>query len=123
MQETHGRRVANWIESPSVDDAGADCDKDWFFRSITPPARDARYGPVAVFFHWMSATLVLVNWLLPHIAGYLARTDAPRVIALDRSIGVTVLALVLMRAAWRFLSARPPLPGGTLQLVRIAAHL
>jgi cytochrome b561 len=92
-------------------------------RSITPVARDARYSPVAIFFHWVTAALILVNWLLPHLAEFMARTNAPRVIALHRSIGVTVLALVLLRAAWRFISPPPALPGGTVQLVRIAAHL
>ena len=92
-------------------------------RSITPVARNARYDPVAIFFHWVAAALILVNWLLPHVAGFVARSEAPRVIALHRSIGVTVLALVLLRAVWRFVSPPPRLPAGTLQLVRIAAGL
>ena len=92
-------------------------------RSISPVARDARYSPVAIFLHWVTAALVLLNWLLPHIAEFMARSNAPRVIALHRSIGVTVLALVLLRAAWRFFNPPPPLPGGTAQLIRIAAHL
>jgi cytochrome b561 len=92
-------------------------------RSITPVARDGRYGPVAIFFHWLTAVLVLSNWLLPHLAEYMARSNAPRIIALHRSIGVTVLALVLLRAAWRFFNPPPPLPGGTARLIRIAAHL
>ena len=92
-------------------------------RSISPVARDARYSPAAIFFHWLTAALILLNWLLPHIAEFMARSNAPRVIALHRSIGVTVLALVLLRAAWRFFNPPPPLPGGTAQLIRIAAHL
>jgi cytochrome b561 len=92
-------------------------------RSIAPAARDARYSPIAIFLHWVTAALVLLNWLLPHIAEFMARSNAPRVIALHRSIGVTVLALVLLRAAWRFFNPPPPLPGGTAQLIRIAAHL
>ena len=92
-------------------------------RSITPVPRDARYGPVAIFFHWITAALILVNWLLPHLAEYMARSNAPRIIALHRSVGVTVLVLVLLRAAWRFVSPPPPLPGGTVQLVRIASKL
>ena len=92
-------------------------------RSIAPAARDARYSPAAIFFHWLTAALILLNWLLPHIAGFLARSSVPPVIALHRSIGVTVLALVLLRAAWRFFNSPPPLPGGTAQLIRIAAQL
>jgi cytochrome b561 len=92
-------------------------------RSITPVARDARYGLIAIFFHWLTAALILTNWLLPHLAAFMARTDAPRVIALHRSIGATVLVLVLLRAAWRFVSPPPSLPGGTAVVVRVAAHL
>jgi len=92
-------------------------------RSIFPAARDARYTPAAIFLHWLTAALILLNWLLPHIAEFLARSNAPRVIALHRSIGVTVLMLVLLRASWRFFNPPPPLPGGTAQLIRIAAHL
>jgi cytochrome b561 len=92
-------------------------------RSISPVARDARYSPLAIFLHWVTAALILLNWLLPYLAETLARSNAVRVIALHRSIGVTVLALVLLRAAWRFFYPPPALPGGTAQLVRIAAHL
>jgi cytochrome b561 len=92
-------------------------------RSIAPVARDAHYSPIAIFLHWAVAALILLNWLLPHIAGFLARSNVPPVIALHRSIGVTVLALVLLRAAWRFFNRPPALPSGTAQLIRIAAHL
>lgn len=92
-------------------------------RSITPGPRDARYGPVAILLHWLTALLVLINWLLPHLAEFMARSQAPRIIALHRSVGVTVLVLVLLRAAWRWVSPPPPLPGGTVQLLRIASKL
>ena len=92
-------------------------------RSITPVARDARYGATAIFFHWITAALILINWLLPQLTELVARQNAPQVIALHRSIGVTVLALVLLRAIWRLVSPPPPLPGGTAQLVRIGAKL
>jgi cytochrome b561 len=92
-------------------------------RTIAPVARDAHYGPVAIFLHWLIAALVLLNWVLPHLTETVARSSVPRLIALHRSIGVTVLALVLLRAAWRFFDPPPPLPGGTAQLIRIAAQL
>jgi cytochrome b561 len=92
-------------------------------RSITPVARGAHYSPLAIFLHWAVAALILLNWLLPHIAVHLTRSNALSVIALHRSIGVTVLTLVLVRAAWRYRNPPPPLPGGTAQLIRIAAHL
>lgn len=92
-------------------------------RSITPVARAARYSPFAIFLHWVTAALILGNWLLPQITDFLARSNVPRVIAVHRSIGVTVLALVLLRAVWRLISPPPGLPGGTAQLLRIASHV
>ncbi len=92
-------------------------------RSIAPVARDARYSTVAIFLHWVMAALILLNWLLPHLSEFLTRGTAVQMIALHRSIGVTVLALVLLRAGWRFFNPPPSLPGGTARLIRIAAHL
>jgi len=91
-------------------------------RSIAPASRDARYDPVAILLHWLIAALILGNWLLPQVTDLLARGDVPMAIALHRSIGVMVLVLVLLRAAWRFVSPPPPLPGGTAQLLRYGAH-
>jgi cytochrome b561 len=91
-------------------------------RSIAPASRDARYDPVALLLHWLIAALILGNWLLPQVTDLLARSDVPKVIALHRSIGVTVLVLVLLLAAWSFVIPPPPLPGGTAQLLRYASH-
>ena len=91
-------------------------------RSITPGRRDARYNPLAMFLHWAMAALILFAWLLPQIMSFLPRNAAPLVIGLHRSVGVTVLVLVLLRAAWRFFNPPPGLPGGTTQLIRFASH-
>jgi len=85
--------------------------------------RSTHYSAPAIFLHWITAALILTNWLLPQLTEFLAKSSVPRVIALHRSIGVTVLVLVLLRAAWRFFNPAPALPGGTAQLVRIGAHL
>ena len=92
-------------------------------RSLAPAPRDARYTPLAIALHWLMAALILVNWLLPHVRDLLDRSSVPPLIGLHRSIGVTVLALVLLRAVWRVVSPPPALPGGTLPLIRLASHL
>ena len=92
-------------------------------RSIAPAARGARYSPLAMILHWTMAALILVNWLLPQITDFLARSNVPRIIALHRSLGVTLLALVLLRAVWRLVSPPPALPGGTAQVIRVASHI
>src|SRR5581483_11915395 len=44
------------------------------------------------------------------------------IIGLHRSIGMTVFALVVLRAIWRFVSPPPALPAGTLQLLQWLSH-
>lgn len=92
-------------------------------RSISPSAPDARYSPVAIFLHWGVAALILAAWLLPQARELFPRSAGPAIINLHRSVGETVFALVLLRAAWRFISPPPSLPAGTTQIVRWGSHL
>jgi len=86
-------------------------------------SRDAdRYGPVAMFLHWMVAALILIAWLLPQATELVGRHEAAVLIGLHRSIGVTVFAMVLLRAVWRFVSPPPALPRQTSRVVRLASH-
>jgi len=94
-----------------------------FVRTISPAAPDARYSTVAIFLHWAVAALILAAWLLPHARELFPRAAGPAIINLHRSVGETVFALVLLRAAWRFISPPPSLPAGTTQFVRWSSHL
>jgi cytochrome b561 len=91
-------------------------------RSIAPGSSDARYSPFAIFLHWVIAALILLTWALPHLRGLITHASVPALMALHRSLGVTVLAFVLIRAGWRLISPPPRLPGGTTQIVRFASH-
>jgi cytochrome b561 len=91
-------------------------------RSIAPSERDARYSPVAICLHWAMTVMIVLGWVLPRVEMLLPRGSAPVVIGLHRSLGVTVLALVLVRALWRFVSPPPGLPAGTTQVVRWTSH-
>jgi cytochrome b561 len=75
-----------------------------------PPGR---YTRIAMALHWAIAVLVLLNlllaWRFEGLEG--AARGAP--IRLHKSIGVTILALMVVRLGWRL--ARPPPP--------FAAHL
>jgi cytochrome b561 len=74
---------------------------------------DEGYGLVHWLIHW--ATAVLIAWLF-----YLGLTmvDLPlspqkfQDYALHKSLGLTVLALVVARLVWRRLTPPPPLPDG-----------
>ena len=75
---------------------------------------DARWGSAARTFHWLMAILIIT---LGCVGLYMA--DLPRspqkiqIYALHKSIGLTVLALALLRLSWRLFDARPrdvPMP-------------
>jgi cytochrome b561 len=72
----------------------------------------ARYGAVAQALHWVTAIVVLVAFLYgpggSESRVYSAARDAER--QLHESLGLCVLALVLLRLAWRAFARRPAEP-------------
>lgn len=69
---------------------------------------DTRWGSVAQTFHWLIAALIVVQGAIGLSMVELGMTPTKvKVFALHKSIGLTVLALVLLRLAWR-LSQRSP---------------
>jgi len=72
---------------------------------------DDRYSSVAIILHWLIAFLVL---LLLGLGWYM--TDLPKgpdrgwYFALHKSIGLTVLILMILRVAWRLFHTPPALP-------------
>lgn len=91
-------------------------------KSTTPSAGETRYRPVAIFLHWTIAVLIVVAWLLPQVREFASHDASRAMISLHRSLGMTVLALVFLRAIWRLVSPPPALPSGTTKVVRLAAH-
>ncbi|MGJ8523055.1 Cytochrome b561 [Carnimonas sp. R-84981] len=80
------------------------------------------WGSVARFFHWATALLIIGNgayglWM----TGLSPSMKMINAYALHKSIGLTVLGLLLLRMAWRFSSRAPralPMP----RWQHIAAH-
>jgi cytochrome b561 len=71
-------------------------------------ARSDRYDQTARLLHWVMAALLIGN-----LAGGLlhdALEDTINLIPLHKSIGLTVLALTIVRIAWRFTWQHPPYP-------------
>lgn len=72
-----------------------------------------QYGKVSKFFHWFVALLVLIQFIIIGIREYI---DIPKEFSsflmggLHKPIGVTVLALMIMRFFWRLYSPIPNLP-------------
>jgi len=90
---------------------------------VTLRSDDSRWGTGARFFHWLMALAILGNGIfglwMTGLAPSLAKIN---IFALHKSIGLTVLALFLLRLAWRIGDRRPadePAPAWQ----RLAAHV
>ncbi|MEP6897229.1 MAG: cytochrome b [Rhodanobacter sp.] len=68
-----------------------------------------KWGAMAQFFHWVMALAILGNGLFGLLMD-LAHSPMQKInwLALHKSIGLTVLALFLLRLAWRMSDRRPP---------------
>jgi cytochrome b561/polyisoprenoid-binding protein YceI len=80
------------------------------------------YTPAAKGLHWLIALLILVlfplGWVMDDFTG-LQKFQAYN---MHKSLGLTVLALMILRAVWRFFHPVPELPASIPERQRIAAH-
>jgi cytochrome b561 len=63
------------------------------------------YGGLAKIFHWLGALCVLLAWLLGTFIDDLPKSWESRVLFTHMSLGLMILALLILRVGWRF--ARP----------------
>lgn len=81
------------------------------------------WGSVSQAFHWLIVLLILAIATIGLTMGELPRT--PKyfwVYTLHKSLGLTVLALAVLRLAWRlYAGASPPVPGTPVWQRRIAS--
>jgi len=82
-----------------------------------------RWSTVAKTFHWTMALLILGNGAFAFwMDGLKPSLNKINMFALHKSIGLTVLALFLLRVLWRFADRRPPhTPGPRWQMVAMHA--
>src|SRR3546814_3527582 len=82
-----------------------------------------RWGPVSQLLHWLIVLLVLVLAIVGLTMGELPKT--PKyfwVYTMHKSTGIAVLALVLVRIAWRLYAGTPkPVAGTPTWQLRIAS--
>ncbi|MBV1705628.1 MAG: cytochrome b [Hyphomicrobiales bacterium] len=81
-----------------------------------------RYHPVAVWLHWIIAILILANLALGVGAPHAADAWQRPLIDLHKSIGISLLFLVLARIIWRLGHRPPPLPDHYAGWERFAAR-
>jgi cytochrome b561 len=86
--------------------------------------RGQRYTNVAIALHWLIAlailAMVVIGLTMVHVK--LAPVDKFKLYQLHKSIGITILALVLLRLLWRLLNRPPVLPADMPRWERQAAE-
>ena len=83
----------------------------------------ARYTRTAMVLHWVIAILIICNVALGLSADSLPDDWVRPVIDTHKSIGITVLGLVLLRILWRVSHRPPPLSAAFPAWERMAAHV
>lgn len=84
---------------------------------------EAGWGALLRAFHWLVAILIVVQAVIGlTMVGMDLSPAKVRVFALHKSIGMTILALVLLRIAWRLTELRPADPPAMPRWQRRAAH-
>lgn len=83
-----------------------------------------RYGAVAMTLHWLIALGFIAMLGLGLYMADLPLSDPNKfpLYQWHKSIGLTILLLVLVRLAWRALNITPPLPSGLKPYERRLAH-
>jgi cytochrome b561/polyisoprenoid-binding protein YceI len=81
------------------------------------------YTPVAKGFHWLIALLIFIQFPLAWTMDSFSGLQKFQAYNWHKSIGITVLALMVLRFLWRLFNPAPALPASMLKLERIGAHL
>jgi cytochrome b561 len=86
-----------------------------------------RYDAVARALHWLTVALLIVQfciaWTMPHVG---RGTQPVGLIAWHLSVGTAILAVIAVRAFWRFTHREPPSPATippALQLLSRTTHV
>ncbi len=82
-----------------------------------------RYNRTAMIFHWLVAALILVNVFYGLAAASADDAHVRPLVDAHKSIGITVLGLVLLRIFWRLGHKPPPLPRSYPRLEQLGAHV
>ena len=81
-----------------------------------------RYTRVAMLLHWLVAGLIIANVALGWLAGFLPDAAVRPTINLHKSIGLTLLGLVVLRILWRLTHRPPAFPASYAPAERAGAH-
>lgn len=82
-----------------------------------------RYTTFAIMAHWLVALLMIANLILGLIAEKLPDDSIRFAIDTHKSIGITLLGLILLRILWRLGHKPPPFAGSMAGWERLLAHI
>lgn len=85
---------------------------------------ETHYGSVSKWFHWIVALLIIGMLALGTSFDFIS--DKPTrlvLIQFHKTIGVTILFLMILRYLWRFMNPRPALPHTIPCWQRFASHV
>jgi cytochrome b561 len=89
-------------------------------------ARPERYTAVAILLHWLTAAgiaaLIVIGLIMTQLTSRISQMEIFTLYQLHKSIGITVLLLVVVRVLWRLTHRPPPLPAAMPRAEKGAAH-
>jgi cytochrome b561 len=72
-------------------------------------SRAARFSHGAIVLHWIIALLIVLNFAAAWVAEDLPKPERMQLMGNHKAIGITILALTVLRIAWRLTHQAPPL--------------
>lgn len=83
-----------------------------------------KYNAVAMSLHWLIAIAIIILLVMGKVMVEIPRGDPAKFMVMQwhKSLGLTVLALTLVRIFWRLTNAVPGLPSTMRPWERLAAH-
>ncbi|MBV8120407.1 MAG: cytochrome b [Alphaproteobacteria bacterium] len=109
-----------------MDDAGDGAGACGATNSAAPVTAGAGgYSPVAQALHWLVVGLAIMVVSLGLAAGSAPHNSATRadLLLVHRSVGLTILLLMVLRVLWRWRHPPPPLPPSLARVEAALAHL
>ena len=80
------------------------------------------YGSVTKWFHWVIALAIIAMLILGFTLGFVNGSTFKAVMFVHKSLGVTILALMVMRLIWRCCNQKPAYPSSMTTFEKIMAH-
>jgi cytochrome b561 len=82
-----------------------------------------RWGWVAQLLHWVIVALIITQFTLAMKAASVQGFAKLAPLTYHKSVGITILALAVIRLLWRLVNPAPPLPDTLKPWERVAAHV